>query len=232
MLKVSHLKTKNVLKGISFEVESGQVAIFLGRSGVGKSTLLRVLNHLEPDESGIVTLDEAPLNLSQVNQSHTMGLVFQHFNLFDHLTVEENVTLALTLLHGQTKEEAKQLTTPLLSRFGLSEKAETFPPKLSGGQKQRLALARTLALNPQILCLDEPTSALDPILTQQIAQTIQELASEQRIILLATHDMHLVRLLKGKLFLMEGGEIVETALMQQYEKDPGQYPLLGQFFNP
>ncbi len=218
MLKVSQLKTR-ILQQVSFEAEEGQIAILLGSSGVGKSTLLRVLNGLESYESGSFTSDQ------------TIGMVFQHFHLFDHLSVEENISLPLTLTTGKSREEALILSSALLSRFGLLEKANAYPQQLSGGQKQRLSIARTLALDPKIVCLDEPTSALDPLLTDQMAAYIEELAREERIVLLATHDMQLVKRLNGKLLLMQNGAIVETALKTDYEQDPEQYPCLKQFLN-
>src|SRR5262249_41767823 len=155
-------------------------------SGVGKSTLLRVLNNLEQYDAGTFYLDDQPLNLATVSKQHTVGMVFQHFDLFEHLSVQDNILLALTKAQHKSHEEALHLAHAELVRFGLEEKASTNVCKLSGGQKQRLALARTLALNPQIVCLDEPTSALDPHLTGQVATYISELAQDGRIVLVAT----------------------------------------------
>lgn len=226
MFKVQNLKT-NILKDLNFEIGRGEIAIFLGSSGVGKTTLLRALNHLEHSVEGHFFLDGTPIDLAQA--SLAVGLIFQHFNLFNHLSVEENITLALTLLKGKRRDEAGALATSLLNRFGIHEKAKSFPHQLSGGQQQRVAIARTIALDPKIICFDEPTSALDPLLTALVASYLQELADEKRIILLATHDRHLVKMLKGKLFLMQEGTIVEQASTAAYEAAPGDYPLLHTF---
>lgn len=203
------IKGKTILKDIGFEVHRGKIGIFLGGSGAGKSTLLRVLNNLESYDAGSFSLDKEKLDLTCVNRNRTVGIVFQHFNLFEHLSVEENITLALVQCQGVGKEEALAIAYLQLEKYGLEDKAKEGVHRLSGGQKQRLAIARTLALNPKIVCLDEPTSALDPRLTNQVATIISELASENRIILLTTHDMKLLGQLDGLLHLMEHGEIVE-----------------------
>lgn len=210
MLKVKHLsKTiqgKKILNDIHFEVEPGKIAIFLGGSGVGKSTLLRVLNNLESFESGSLTLDNVPLHHLQEN----VGIVFQHFNLFENLNVEDNIICTLVHCKKMDKIAAKAAADKLLARYSLQEYAKKRVLTLSGGQKQRLAIARTLAVNPKIICLDEPTSALDPTLTSQVATFITELAAENKIVLLATHDTHLLEKLEGHLLLMEKGSIVES----------------------
>lgn len=186
MLKVNHLSKnisgKQVLKNLNFEVGEGSVAIFLGESGAGKSTLLRVLNNLESyDQGSYLLLDER----------HTIGMVFQHFHLFEHLNVEENITCALTNCKGLAKKEAKSIANQLLERYGLQEYHQSSVCNLSGGQKQRLAIARTLALDPKVVCLDEPTSALDPGLTKQVAKFIAELIAENRIVLLSPLMMYI-----------------------------------------
>jgi len=185
MFKVSHLSkkigSKTIFKDLNFEIDHGKIAIFLGGSGVGKSTLLRVLNNLEGYNSGSFILDGFEINLASVNRNHLIGMVFQHFNLFEHLNAEENIILTLTQSKGMDKKEAKLAAHALLERYGLQDKATARIQNLSGGQKQRLAIARTLALNPKIVCLDEPTSALDPRLTSQVAQFITELAAENKI---------------------------------------------------
>lgn len=237
MLKVKNLTKKvhekALLNNLSFEVQRGGIAIFLGGSGVGKSTLLRALNHLESYDAGTFTLDEAPLELATVSQNHTVGMVFQHFNLFENLTVEDNITLALIKTQGKSLEEAHKIATNLLTQYGLEEKAKLSIHKLSGGQKQRLAIARTLALNPQIVCMDEPTSALDPKLTNQVAKYIMEIAKDNRIVLVTTHDMGLVHELQGdvSLFLMEKGTIVESVSKQGYKMNPSDFPHLQRFFS-
>lgn len=232
MFKVSDLTKihqKKVLNQISFEMQHGEVGIFLGGSGAGKSTLLRVLNHLEECESGTFVLDGKVLNLAELHQSHTIGMVFQHFNLFEHLNVQDNITLALRHCKGMKKQEAQEIADALLMRYGLFDKADLNVNKLSGGQKQRLAIARTLALDPKIICLDEPTSALDPRLTAQVGQLVMELAAENRIVILTTHDMHLLEKIEGNLFLLEEGNIVERCAKN--EVDSLRYPKLHRFLS-
>src|SRR5277367_3427585 len=196
MLRVHNLKktfgAKNIVADISFTVDHGQIAVFLGSSGVGKSTLLRIMNNLESLDGGTITLDGKPLDISRVNQDHTVGMVFQHSNLFDHLTIEENITLALIHVMGKTPAQAREIAHVLLAKYNLLDHAQKYPAQLSGGQKQRVAIIRTLAMKPKVICFDEPTSALDPLLTNYVAQNIQELAREGYIILIATHDTALL----------------------------------------
>lgn len=233
MLKVKNLsknlRGKEILTDLNFEIDQGQIAIFLGGSGVGKSTLLRILNNLESYDSGSFTLNGSPLELEKVNQTHTVGMVFQHFHLFEHLTVRENLLLPLIKCKGVQRKEAEARANVLLERFELQEHSAAAIRHLSGGQKQRLALARTLALDPKIVCLDEPTSALDPRLTVQVAHFIKELAQEQRILLLATHDLNLLEQLEGSLFLMERGSIIERTTKAEYHSNLERYPKLHRF---
>jgi len=220
---------KIVLDNVSFNVKKGQIVILLGESGVGKSTLLRLLNNLETMDSGKITLDNKKIDIKKVNDDHTMGMVFQHFNLFDHLTVEQNITLALEKVLGKSTQEAITIAHKLLERFGLTDKAYKDISQLSGGQKQRLAIARTLALKPKIICMDEPTSALDPILTTHVAHTIQDLAKEGYIILIATHDIALLDKLDCHIHLMQAGKIIESAKSQEFNNDKGAFPALDKF---
>lgn len=233
MLKIKNLSKKiqgkTILDDLSFQIAPGSIAIFLGGSGVGKSTLLRVLNNLEGYDSGSFTLENAPLDIKSVNQKHTVGMVFQHFNLFEHLSAEENIMLALTTCKGMEKEKAREIALQFLKRYGLEDKAKMSVHKISGGQKQRLAIARTLALDPKIICLDEPTSALDPRLTAQVAKWMTELAAEGRIVLLTTHDMGLLEFLEGQLFLMEKGSIVESAVKSASGCNFASFPKLHSF---
>jgi ABC-type polar amino acid transport system ATPase subunit len=233
MLKVQKLtktfKDKTILNELDFEIDHGNIAIFLGGSGVGKSTLLRILNNLEDYDEGCFILDDQSLDLKTVNRNHTVGMVFQHFNLFEHLSVEDNIILPLMKCQNKTKAEAVKISSDLLGHYGIRDKATVKSSQLSGGQKQRLAIARTLALNPKIICLDEPTSALDPKLTGQVAVFINELARENRIVLLTTHDVSLIEQLEAQLFLMEGGKIVESASKKACFADGGQYPKLQGF---
>lgn len=234
MFKVNHLsktiRGKKILKDLNFEIDHGKIAIFLGGSGVGKSTLLRVLNNLDSYDSGSFFLDDSPLNLADINHTHTIGMVFQHFNLFENLNAEENIISTLVHCKKMPKSDAKKIATKLLERYGMLEKSHASISQLSGGQKQRLAIARTLSVDPKIICLDEPTSALDPRLTNQVAKFITELAAENRIILLTTHDMNLLEQLDGHLYLMEDGAIVENAFKSDCNDNPTAYPKLHNFF--
>jgi ABC-type polar amino acid transport system ATPase subunit len=233
MLRINHVTKrfgqKLILNDISLEVKKGEIAVLLGASGVGKSTLLRILNNLDTVDAGSFELNNKPLVLSTVNQTHTVGFVFQNFNLFDHLTVEENITLALELALGKTKKEARATALQLLAHYGLADKANAYPADLSGGQKQRLALARTLALKPKVICLDEPTSALDPLLTAYVANIIQELAKEEYIVLVATHDTSLLERLDCTIYLMKDGKIIETAPSADLSRNPSAYPAIKNF---
>ncbi len=233
MLSVKNLtklfNNKKVLDTISFSVEKGSIAVFLGPSGVGKSTLLRVLNNLETPDAGTIELDGKQLDISTVNQTHTIGMVFQQFNLFDHLTIEQNITLSLKKTLGKSKQEAKKIAHELLEHYDLADKADKLPIQLSGGQKQRVALVRALALQPKIICLDEPTSALDPLLTTHVANTIQQLTREGYMVLVASHDTTLLEKLDCTIYLMDDGKIIETASSTDFKQNKKQYPNINQF---
>lgn len=233
MLRVHNLKktfgSKHVVADISFTVDHGAIAVFLGSSGVGKSTLLRIFNNLESLDGGTITLDGKPLDIKRVNQDHTVGMVFQHSNLFDHLTIEENITLALIHVMKKSPSEARDIAHTLLAKYNLLDQAQKYPAQLSGGQRQRVAIIRTLAMKPKVICFDEPTSALDPLLTNYVAQNIQELAREGYIILIATHDTALLDKLDATIYLMQDGNIIETASTKEFTKTPGAYQLIQQF---
>lgn len=233
MLKIKNLskkvRNKSIIHDFNLQVEHGEIAILLGSSGVGKSTLLRILNNLEIIDHGFVELDGLVLDLEQVNQSHTVGMVFQHFNLFEHLTVLQNITLALEKVVGQTSTQAQAIAHELLQRYGLSDKAHALPAQLSGGQKQRLAIARTLALKPKVMCMDEPTSALDPLLTTYVANNIKELAQQGYVVLVATHDISLLEKLPCTIHLMQNGTIIESATSQEFFEHQTRYPALMAF---
>lgn len=220
---------KKILDSVSLDVGRGSIAVLLGASGVGKSTLLRILNGLESYDSGDILLDSQRVDTASVHKHHTVGMVFQNFNLFEHLTVEHNITLALEEVQKMNKKDARTLAHKLLAHYGLEDKAHAYPADLSGGQKQRLALARTLALKPTVICLDEPTSALDPLLTAYVAQTIQDLAKDGYIVLVATHDTTLLERLACSIYLMKQGHIIETASSADLAQHPDKFPALKKF---
>lgn len=233
MLKINNISKaiggKQILKDITFEVPAGQVAFLLGESGSGKSTLLRILNDLEHPESGTIAIDNQQVDAANVHKM--ISLVFQHFNLFAHLTVKQNITLVLEKVYAKTAVQADVLAMTLLKKFKLEHRADAPISSLSGGQKQRLAIARAVAVNPYVICLDEPTSALDPLLTAHVAQQIQELADEGRIVLVATHDMNLVlnKYVQGMVLLMEHGKIIETATTEEVRTNATTLKYLAQF---
>jgi len=220
---------KIVLDNVSLTVDKGEIALLLGPSGVGKSTLLRILNNLESYDKGSLRLDGHSLEEYKRNNKHATGMIFQQFNLFEHMNVEKNITFALEKSAHKSHKEAHEIATQLLNKFGLASKAKLPINKLSGGQKQRLAIARSIALKPLVLCFDEPTSALDPYLKSFVAQNIQELADEKYIVLVATHDVSLIEKLSCKIFLMDEGKIIETSSSAEFLAHPDQYPLIRNF---
>jgi len=233
MLKIENInKTfhgKKIIDNVSLTVNQGKIAVLIGPSGVGKSTLLRLLNNLETIDSGIVLLNGKKLDLSMINKTHTVGMVFQQFNLFEHLTVKQNIMLPLEKVLGKNRQEAAKITHSLLNHYELENLKNKYPAQLSGGQKQRLAIARTIALKPKIICLDEPTSALDPLLTTHVANTIQELAGEGYIILVASHDVELLKKLDCTIYLMSEGKIVESTPSVGFRNNQEKFPLINKF---
>jgi ABC-type polar amino acid transport system ATPase subunit len=228
MLHVTNLcktfGTRHILNHIGLSVQYGDVGILLGGSGAGKSTLLRCIAQLDICQEGTIMIDGRPLVAADV------GMVFQQFNLFENLTVRENIIFSLRWGHRRlTSVAAQDLAQKMLVQFGLTDVANSYPRYLSGGQKQRVALARTLALEPKIVCLDEPTSALDPLLTHQVAQLINNIASLGYIVLVATHDISLVKKLQGILWLMQDGKIIESASTQDYAASPASFAHLQDF---
>ena len=198
-----------VLKDISIEIREGEVVCMIGPSGSGKSTFLRCLNRLEKITSGHVVVDGHPIsdpntNINKVREN--IGMVFQHFNLFPHLTVKENITLAPTELKLMGKEEAGRKALELLARVGLADKAEAYPGQLSGGQKQRVAIARSLAMNPDIMLFDEPTSALDPEMVGEVLEVMKQLAADGMTMVVVTHEMGFAREVADRVvFMVEEG---------------------------
>ncbi|HEX4068998.1 MAG TPA: ATP-binding cassette domain-containing protein [Candidatus Babeliales bacterium] len=233
MLKIKHLNKsfhgKKILNDVTLTVKKGEIALFLGSSGVGKSTLLRILNNLETINSGTIELDDTLINVNSINTTHTVGMVFQHFNLFEHLTVEQNITLPLERVLKKNPTEAQAIAHQLLQRYGLLEQKNKYALQPSGGQKQRLAIARALVMHPKIICLDEPTSALDPVLTAYVAHNIQQLANDGYIVLVATHDTDLLKKLNCTIYLMSEGSIIETAQSQELNAHSDTFPRIKKF---
>ena len=212
-----------VLKDISLDVSEGEVVVLLGPSGSGKSTLLRCLNQLETVTSGQIIIDgqdvtDKHTNINKVREN--IGMVFQHFNLFNHLTVLKNMTLAPVHLNTLSKTEAKDKAMKLLERVGLADKAEAYPSQLSGGQKQRVAIARALEMNPDILLFDEPTSALDPEMVGEVLAVMKELAREGMTMVVVTHEIGFAREVASRVIFMEGGYIVEEGTPDEVINHP------------
>ena len=227
MIKIEHLKKEypqvTPLKDVSVEIRDGDVVAVIGPSGTGKSTLLRCINQLEKPTSGRVWLDGVEItdkkcDINQVRRK--MGMVFQSFNLFGHLTVIENIMLSPMDLLGKTKQEAYDEGMRLLRMVGLAEKALNYPDELSGGQKQRIAIARALAMNPEVILLDEPTSALDPTMVGEVQAVIRELAKMGKTMLIVTHEMNFARAISNRVFYMDEGGIYEEGTPQQIFEHP------------
>lgn len=215
-LKVTGLKksfgANEVLKGIHIEVKEGEVVCVIGPSGSGKSTFLRCMNNLEEITAGEVIVDDYNITDKKVDINkvrENIGMVFQHFNLFPHLSVLENITLAPVELKKMDKEAAKSNALRLLEQVGLREKADEFPNQLSGGQKQRVAIARALAMDPDIMLFDEPTSALDPEMVGEVLGVMKELAKGGMTMMIVTHEMGFAREVGDRVIFMDGGYIVE-----------------------
>lgn len=201
-----------VLKDISLDINEGEVICLIGPSGSGKSTFLRCLNRLEDITSGSVVIDGEDITDPKLDinkKRENIGMVFQHFNLFPHMTVKENIMLAPVELKKMTKEEAEQTAYQLLERVGLKDKADSYPAQLSGGQKQRVAIARALAMKPDIMLFDEPTSALDPEMVGEVLAVMKDLASQGMTMVVVTHEMGFAREVGTKVIFMDGGYIVE-----------------------
>jgi polar amino acid transport system ATP-binding protein len=201
------------LKGVSLDVQKGEVIMIIGPSGSGKSTFLRCINRLEEYDQGSIVVDGIPLDTTKhINQVRTeVGMVFQQFNLFPHLTVIDNITLAQKVVRKRDKAEAKKVALELLVKVGIPEKADVYPGQLSGGQQQRVAIARALAMNPKIMLFDEPTSALDPEMIQEVLDVMLTLAHEGMTMVVVSHEMGFARAAANRAILMDDGLIVEEA---------------------
>lgn len=212
-----------VLKGVTLEVNTGEVMVVIGPSGGGKSTMLRCINHLEKYEKGEiyfkdVLLDEKKVNINQYRMK--MGMVFQQYNLFPHKTVMENLMLAPLKVRKMPVEEAKEKAVSLLQRIGLSEKASAYPVNLSGGQQQRVAIARALMMDPELMLFDEPTSALDPELVGEVLEVMKQLAKNGMTMIVVTHEMGFAREVGHTMVFIDGGVIVEEATPADFFKNP------------
>ena len=200
-----------VLKGIDLHIEKGQVVVIIGPSGSGKSTVLRTMNYLEEPTSGKVIVDGMDLSdKSKLNEVRTeVGMVFQNFNLFPHMTVMENLTLAQTKVRKTSSDEAKKIGQILSDRVGLKDKANAYPDSLSGGQKQRVAIARALAMKPKVMLFDEPTSALDPEMVREVLDVMKSLAEEGMTMVIVTHEMGFAKEVADRVLFVDGGLILE-----------------------
>ncbi|MBO4497810.1 MAG: amino acid ABC transporter ATP-binding protein [Lachnospiraceae bacterium] len=227
MIKIFNLKKNfndlEVLKGVDEHIRPGEVVSVIGPSGSGKSTFLRCINLLEEVTEGRIYVDDelitAPgVDINLIRQK--MGMVFQQFNLFPHLKIIDNITLAPVLLKKMTKEEAKEKALELLARVGLSDKADSYPASLSGGQKQRVAIARALAMNPEIMLFDEPTSALDPEMVGEVLDVIKSLAESGMTMVVVTHEMGFAREVSSRVLFMDQGIIMESGTPAEIFDNP------------
>lgn len=213
----------HALKDVNFEVKKGEIVVICGPSGSGKSTLIRCINRLEDIDDGDIILDGQDIYAKGVNLNQLRaetGMVFQHFNLFPHLTILENISIAQIKVKGTSKHDANEESLRLLERVGLAHKAEGYPNELSGGQKQRIAIARTLAMKPKIILFDEPTSALDPEMIGGVLDVMRELAHESFTIVCVTHEMGFAKEVSHRVVFMDEGEIIEEASPNDFFENP------------
>lgn len=213
----------NVLNGISTDIKKGEVVVVIGPSGSGKSTFLRSLNLLEQPTSGSIIFDGDEITDPKTNidlHRQKMGMVFQHFNLFPHKTIRENITLAPVTLKKMTKEEADKRADELLERVGLADKANAYPEQLSGGQKQRIAIVRSLAMDPEVMLFDEPTSALDPEMVGEVLDLMKQLAREGMTMVVVTHEMGFAREVGTRVVFIDEGKIKEQAEPEEFFSNP------------
>jgi polar amino acid transport system ATP-binding protein len=214
----------HALRGVSLEIYKGEVVVILGPSGSGKSTLLRCINHLEVYNTGKITVDgillKSAQNINTVRQE--VGMVFQQFNLFPHLNVMDNVTLAQRVVRKRKPQEAETIAFNLLTKVGIEEKSQAYPLQLSGGQQQRVAIARALAMNPRIMLFDEPTSALDPEMIKEVLDVMLALAKEGMTMVVVSHEMGFARAAASRVIFMDEGQIIEQGQPDQLFNSPKQ----------
>ena len=222
-----------VLRGIDYEIDKGEKIVIIGASGSGKSTFLRCLNMLEQPTSGQIFIDGEEITAKGADVDRIrrkMGMVFQHFNLFQNLTILDNITLAPTMLKIMSKDEAVKNAMQLLDRVGLSDKANAYPAQLSGGQKQRIAIVRSLAMNPEVMLFDEPTSALDPEMVGEVLQVMKELADDGMTMVVVTHEMGFAREVASKVVFIDEGVIKEENTPIEFFQSP-KNPRLQEFLS-
>ncbi|MBO4532782.1 MAG: amino acid ABC transporter ATP-binding protein [Treponema sp.] len=227
LIEVKNLKISfgdlHVIKDLTTNIKKGEKIVVIGPSGSGKSTFLRCLNRLETPDSGTIIFEDNDMTDPKTDLDvcrQKMGMVFQHFNLFPHLTVLENITLAPVQLGLRTKEEAQAEAHALLERIGLPEKADVYPSTLSGGQKQRIAIVRSLAMHPDVMLFDEPTSALDPEMVGEVLEVMKDLANEGMTMVVVTHEMGFAREVADRVMFMDGGYIAEEGTPEQIFQHP------------
>lgn len=228
MIKVKNIsktfKKVKAVNDVSLDIKKGEIVCLIGPSGSGKSTVLRCINGLEIPESGEIYIDGQLYDKNDKAKYQQlrskMGVVFQHFNLFPHMTVLENLTLAQIQVKKRTEKEAKDIAYDYLNRVGLLDKKDTYPAKLSGGQKQRVAIARSLCMNPEIMLFDEPTSALDPEMVIEVLDVMHELAKEGMTMVVVTHEMGFARTVADRVIFLENGEIVEESQSEEFFNNP------------
>ena len=220
---VKRFDDATILDGISFSVKKGEVIVIVGPSGCGKSTLLRCINALEPIQEGSITLDGDVIERNSKTLPllrQRIGMVFQSYDLFPHLTVLDNILLAPCKVQKRDKEEVKQEAMSLLERVGLKEKAKSYPRELSGGQKQRVAIVRALCMHPEILLFDEVTAALDPEMVREVLDVMLDLAKQGRTMLIVTHEMQFARAIADRIIFLDNGKIVEEATPDEFFDNP------------
>ncbi len=224
----------HILKDINENIKKGEKVVIVGPSGSGKSTFLRCLNLLETPTSGEILFDGVDITKASTKQvcrlRQKMGMVFQHFHLFPHLTIKKNITLAPVKLKLMTQEQADKVADELLSKVGLSDKANAYPNQLSGGQKQRIAIARSLAMNPEVMLFDEPTSALDPEMVGEVLNLMKQLAKDGMTMVVVTHEMGFAKEVASRVMFMDDGRIVESAPPEEFFANP-KNPRLCEFLS-